>query len=97
MAIHIETTGHRPAAALPPDSPILQTIKSVDRHLSIRTEPRIGSSDANIPLFMGIPAVAIAAGGTGGNIHTLREWHDPTNRALALRRILLILLDVAAS
>ena len=97
LRLNLELTGDRPAAALPSNSPLLQTIKSVDRHLSIRTEPRIGSTDANIPLFMGIPAIAIAAGGTGGNIHTLREWYDPTNRALALRRILLILLDTCST
>jgi tripeptide aminopeptidase len=91
--LHIETIGNRPAATLPDDSPILQTLRAVDRHLNLRTELRLGSTDANIPLSRGIPAIAIGTGGTGGGIHTLQEWYDPTGRETALRRILLTLLD----
>ncbi len=91
--LHIETIGNRPAAALPDDSPILHTLRAVDRHLVLRTEPRLGSTDANIPLSRGIPAVALGSGGNGGGIHTLQEWYDPTGRETALRRILLTLLD----
>ncbi len=91
--LHIETIGNRPAAALPDDSPLLHTLRAVDRHLTLRTEPRLGSTDANIPLSRGIPAIAIGGGGIGGGIHTLQEWYDPTGRETALRRILLTLLD----
>jgi tripeptide aminopeptidase len=91
--LHIETIGNRPAATLPDDSPLLHTLRAVDRHLTIRTEQRLGSTDANIPLSRNIPAIAIGAGGTGGGIHTLQEWYDPTGREAALRRILLTLLD----
>jgi tripeptide aminopeptidase len=91
--LHIETIGNRPAATLPDDSPLLHTLRAVDRHLTLRTEPRLGSTDANIPLSRNIPAIAIGAGGQGGGIHTLQEWYDPTGREIALRRILLTLLD----
>jgi tripeptide aminopeptidase len=91
--LHIQTIGMRPAGTLPDDSPILQSIRAVDRHLSLCTELRLGSTDANIPLSRGLPAIAIGTGGTGGGIHTLQEWYDPTGRETALRRILLILLD----
>ena len=91
--LRIEAIGDRPAAALPDDSPLLHTLRAVDRHLNLRTEPRLGSTDANIPLSRGIPAIAIGSGGTGGGIHTLHEWYDPTGREIALRRILLTLLD----
>ncbi len=93
--LQIEILGRRPAAELSPDAPLLQTIRAVDRHLGLRTEPRIGSTDANIPLSLGIPAVALGGGGTGGGIHTLAEWYDPTGRELALRRLLLTVLDTA--
>ena len=93
----VETIGNRPAAALPEDSPLLHTLRAVDRHLGIRTELRLGSTDANIPLSLGIPAAALAAGGTGGAIHTLAEWYDPTGRESALRRILLVILDLCAT
>jgi acetylornithine deacetylase/succinyl-diaminopimelate desuccinylase-like protein len=91
--LHVESIGNRPAAALPDDSPLLHTLRAVDRHLTLRTEPRLGSTDANIPLSRGVPAIAIGGGGTGGGIHTLQEWYDPTSRETALRRILLTLLD----
>lgn len=91
----IEVIGDRPAAVLPDDAPILHTLRAVDRHLTLRTDPRIGSTDANIPLSLNIPAIAIGTGGTGGGIHTLQEWYDPTGRESALRRILLTLLDLA--
>jgi tripeptide aminopeptidase len=94
-AFTIQTIGDRPAATLPTDSPLLHSLRAVDRHLNLRTELRLGSTDANIPLSLGIPAAALAAGGTGGGIHTLAEWYDPTGREVALRRILLILLDMA--
>ncbi len=91
----VEVIGSRPAGTLPEDSPLLHTLHAVDRHLTLRTEPRIGSTDANIPLAIGVPALAIGTGGNGGGIHTLQEWYDPTGRETALRRILLTLLDTA--
>lgn len=91
--VTIQNIGNRPAAVLPDNSPLLHTIHAVDRHLTLRTETRLGSTDANIPLSLGIPAIAIGTGGTGGGIHTLQEWYDPTGRETALRRILLSLLD----
>ncbi len=94
-ALSIETIGDRPGGALPDDAPLLTTLRAVDRHLNLRTEPGLGSTDANIPLSLGIPAIAIGAGGLGGGIHTLQEWYDPTGRNAALRRILLTMLDTA--
>lgn len=93
--LQLEILGRRPAAELNPESPLLQTIRAVDRHLGLRTELRIGSTDANIPLSLGLPAVALGGGGAGGGIHTLSEWYDPTGREIALRRLLLTVLDTA--
>ncbi len=90
----IEIIGNRPAGELPAQSHICHTLRAVDRHLNIRTELRLGSTDANIPIAKGVPALALGAGGSGGGTHTLQEWYDPTGRETALRRILLILLDV---
>jgi acetylornithine deacetylase/succinyl-diaminopimelate desuccinylase-like protein len=93
--LSVATIGDRPAGALPDPSPLLTTLRAVDRHLNLRTEPGLGSTDANIPLARGVPAIAIGAGGLGGGIHTLQEWYDPTGRNIALRRVLLTLLDTA--
>ena len=97
VRLSIEDIGYRPAAALPLDSPLLLSLRAVDRHLGLRTELRLGSTDANLPLSLGVPAAALAAGGTGHGIHTLAEWYDPTGRETALRRVLLTLLDLAES
>lgn len=95
-ALTIETIGDRPGGALPDPSPLLATLRAVDRHLNLRTEPGLGSTDANIPLSLGIPAIAIGTGGVGGGIHTLQEWYDPTGRNVALRRVLLTVVDTVA-
>ncbi|GAA3765108.1 M20/M25/M40 family metallo-hydrolase [Terriglobus aquaticus] len=97
LTFRIECIGDRPAGALDPQSPVLASVRAVDRHLRLRTEERIGSTDANLPLAQGRDAVAMGAGGTAGGIHTLKEWYDSTGRELALRRILLVLLDVSSA
>ncbi len=88
----IERIGDRPAGRLSDDSRLLESLHAVDRHLGIRTEQRVASTDANIPLSLGIPALSIGAGGDGGGIHTRGEWYDASGRELALKRILLLLL-----
>src|SRR6202522_3968562 len=87
----IERIGDRPAGRLNDNSPLLKALQAADRHLGIRTEPRVASTDANIPLSLGIPALSIGAGGDGGGIHTRGEWYDASGRELALKRILLLL------
>ena len=88
----IEKIGDRPSADLPRDSPLMEAIKAVDRHLGLRTDLRLGSTDANIPLSLGIPAVSLGAGGDGGGAHTRAEWYSAANRELGLRRVLLLTL-----
>jgi acetylornithine deacetylase/succinyl-diaminopimelate desuccinylase-like protein len=95
LTVTLDLVGDRPASKLPANAPLLATLRAVDRHLGLRTETRLGSTDANIPLSLGVPAIALGAGGIGGGIHTLNEWYEPTGREVALRRILLTLLDTA--
>jgi tripeptide aminopeptidase len=97
LEFSIEKIGSRPAGRLSHDSPLFELLRAVDRHLSIRTEPRIASTDANIPLSRGISAVSLGAGGEGGGIHTRAEWYDARGRELGLRRVLLLLLAMAAN
>jgi tripeptide aminopeptidase len=88
----IESIGDRPAAELPADARILKIIRAVDSHLRIKSIPRLASTDANVPLSLGIEATTIGSGGDGGGAHTVREWFDCSNRDLGLKRILLTLL-----
>jgi acetylornithine deacetylase/succinyl-diaminopimelate desuccinylase-like protein len=92
ITLSIENIGDRPAAELPAGARLAQIVRAVDKHLRVDSFPRLASTDANIPLSIGIEATAIGAGGDGGGAHTLREWFDCANRDLGLKRILLILL-----
>jgi tripeptide aminopeptidase len=96
LKLRVERIGDRSAGALAGSSGLAMSLKAVDRHLGIATEARIGSTDANLPLSLGVPALAIGAGGVGWGIHTLQEGYDPTGRDQALRRVLLLLLDMCA-
>ena len=92
VAVKVREIGFRPAAALPDHAPILQYLKAVDAHLGIRAHLDTSSTDANLPLSMGVPAVAIGAGGAGGGAHTTQEWFRPEGRDLGLKRIFLAML-----
>jgi len=87
----VREIGSRPAARLAADAPIVARIRSVDAHLGIRSRLDCASTDANIPLSMGIPAVCIGAGGQGGGAHTTSEWYRSDGRDLGLKRVLLTL------
>jgi acetylornithine deacetylase/succinyl-diaminopimelate desuccinylase-like protein len=60
-------------------------------------EPRldVGSTDANIPMSLGLPAIAIGGGGNSGNIHTPEEWFEPSQRHLGLQRLLVLIAALA--
>jgi len=88
----IKKIGDRPAAQLPSDSPILEALRAVDRHLGIQTDLRLGSTDANIPISLGIPSISMGAGGDGGGAHTVAEWYSDKDREVGLRRILLLIV-----
>ena len=92
LRYEIRMVGNRPSADLPANSPLMQTVRAVDAHLGIRAKVNRASTDANIPLSLGIEALAIGGGGSGGGAHTLHEWFEPAARDLALKRILLTTL-----
>ena len=87
--------GVRPAGRLPSDSPLLTALENADRYLGNRSRLESSSTDANLPLSQGIPAIAIGAGGLGGGSHSVDEWYDPAGRELGLKRALLTILAVA--
>jgi tripeptide aminopeptidase len=95
LQLAIKSLGTRPAGKLPDDSPLLATIQNVDRFLGNRSRLERSSTDANIPLSMGIPAIAVGGGGRGGGSHTLDEWYDPAGRELGLKRLFLTVVSLA--
>lgn len=92
LSVRVRAIGSRPAGRLAADSPLLECLRAVDAHLGIRSRLDSASTDANIPLSLGWPAVALGAGGQGGGAHTEAEWYSPVGRDLGLKRILLTLL-----
>ncbi len=92
LSFAIEKIGDRPAGGLASDSPLIEALRAVDRHLNLKTDLRLGSTDANIPLSLGIPAISVGAGGEGGGAHTQAEWFSAKDRELGLKRVMLLTL-----
>ena len=67
----------------------------MDAHLGIDAPLQRASTDANIPLALGLEAISLGAGGSGGGAHTVQEWYDPAGRELALKRLALLALLLA--
>jgi tripeptide aminopeptidase len=95
LQVDFRSLGSRPAGKLPDNAPLLETLRSVDRFLGNRSRLERSSTDANIPLSLGIPAVSLGGGGKGAGSHTLTEWYDPTGRELGLRRLFLATIALA--
>jgi acetylornithine deacetylase/succinyl-diaminopimelate desuccinylase-like protein len=90
LTARVKEIGSRPAGSLPDDAPILEFLRAVDAHLGIRGRLDCASTDANIPLSLGLAAISLGVGGQGGGAHTPAEWYDPEGRDLGLKRILLL-------
>jgi len=89
LSARIREIGCRPAGRLPEEAPLLRSLRAVDAWLGIRSYLDSASTDANIPLSLGMQAVSIGAGGEGGGAHTPAEWYHPRGREIGLKRILL--------
>jgi len=97
LQLSFRSLGARPAGKLPENSALLETVREVDAYLGNHARPERSSTDANIPLSLGIPAISLGGGGTGGGAHTLSEWYDPAGRALGLKRLYLIAVTLAGT
>lgn len=97
LKLKVNVIGLRPGGKLAADSGLLTAIENVDRYLGNRSRLERSSTDANLPLSQGIPAIAIGAGGQGGGSHSLDEWYDPAGRELGLKRAMLTVLAVAGA
>lgn len=91
----IDLIGSRPGGELAPDSALLAAVRAADDAVGNKSRNERSSTDANIPLSMGIEAISIGAGGNGGGAHSMQEWYDPADRATGLKRVLLTLLGVS--
>jgi acetylornithine deacetylase/succinyl-diaminopimelate desuccinylase-like protein len=95
LSCEFEQVGDRPSGETPIESHIVQAAIECSRALGI--EPRLdcSSTDSNIPISLGVPAITIGAGGVSNNCHTLAEWYEPVGRELGLKRLLLLAVSLA--
>src|SRR6267378_4560317 len=94
MTVEIKLIGDRPAGIVAMDSPIVQ---ATQRAVSVITRaPRVtfagSSTDSNLAMSLGIPAVTIGGGGEGGNWHSRNEWYRPVDAWFGPQNALLTIL-----
>ncbi len=91
----VEVIGDRPAGAIAGDHPLVQAALAATRLIGRTPQAGAASTDANVPLGLGVPAVAIGAGGRGGLAHTPGEWYENVDGALGVARALTIVCAAA--
>jgi acetylornithine deacetylase/succinyl-diaminopimelate desuccinylase-like protein len=83
----LDLLGSRPGGELASNSPLLATLRAADEAVHNQSRLERASTDANIPLSLGIDAIAIGAGGNGGGAHSLQEWYESDGREIGLQRV----------
>jgi acetylornithine deacetylase/succinyl-diaminopimelate desuccinylase-like protein len=91
----LELVGLRPAGSTPPDSAIVITALAVTKLFGGTGPTREGSTDANVPMNLGIPAITIGGGGHGSGAHSLNETFDTKDSYLGTQRALLLAIALA--
>lgn len=95
LAVEVQLIGDRPSGETPRDSFLVALAREATRAVGFEPRLECSSTDSNVPVSLGIPAVTFGAGGASGNSHTLDEWYDPRGRDLGLKRALLVTLGAA--
>ena len=90
-----ELVGDRPAGETPASSPIVQTALAVGRSLGLAPALGEGSTDANLPISLKIPAITIGGGGTASDGHALSESFDTTDSWKGTQNALLLAIALA--
>jgi acetylornithine deacetylase/succinyl-diaminopimelate desuccinylase-like protein len=95
LTVRIEPIGERPCGETPVEDDLVQ--QAIEATMLIGRQPdlALASTDANVPISQGIPAIAIGAGGRGGDAHTHAEWFDNLRGTLGVARALTIVTAAA--
>ncbi|HEU4630601.1 MAG TPA: M20/M25/M40 family metallo-hydrolase [Gemmatimonadaceae bacterium] len=95
LTLRIARIGERPCGEVPPSHRLVQCAYEATRLVGREPLGATASTDANVPIGLGIPAVAIGAGGRGGAAHTLGEWYENTDGAVGVARALTLITAAA--
>jgi len=89
LALETSLMGDRPGGVIPADHPLVLAARAATVHLGGNPELAASSTDANVPLALGVPAIALGAGGEAGGMHTVGEWYHNERGAAGLQRLAL--------
>jgi tripeptide aminopeptidase len=95
VTVKAELVGVRPAGQTAKDSAIVTTALAVSHALGIEETMREGSTDANVPMNLKIPAITVGGGGTGAGAHSLSESFDARDSWRGTQRALLLAISLA--
>lgn len=95
LTLDIEVVGDRPAGRIPANHPLVEAALAALDEVGVRGTLETGSTDANIPLSAGCPAVTIGIT-RGGNAHRLDEYIEMQPVASGLRQLLTLVLAADA-
>jgi acetylornithine deacetylase/succinyl-diaminopimelate desuccinylase-like protein len=94
LELAVKLIGERPGGETSSENLLVQLAMEATRALGFSPILDQASTDSNLPIALGIPAITLGGGGASGNSHTLAEWYDPSNRELGLKRGLLVVLGM---
>lgn len=95
LTVEVVQVGDRPSGETDPNATLLLRSQAAIRYFGGRPVVRRSSTDSNVPISLGIPAVTLAAGGRGGRAHSLDEYWVNQNAWVAVQRLLLIMTGEA--
>jgi tripeptide aminopeptidase len=95
LSVNVEPIGARPCGETPADHALVQAAIEATRLVGRQPDLALASTDANVAISHGIPAIAIGAGGRGGDAHTRSEWFDNVHGTVGVARALTIVMTTA--
>jgi len=95
LQLDLRRVGDRPSGLTPRAHPLVQAAIAATRALGRPHELACASTDANVPIALGVPAIALGAGGRAGDAHLPTEWYENVDGALGVVRALLVTVAMA--
>jgi acetylornithine deacetylase/succinyl-diaminopimelate desuccinylase-like protein len=90
LTVEVEMLGNRPSGTVDPTTPLIQRALAATRHFGVEPQLDTGSTDANVPIALGIPATTIGRGGESDGAHALHEWWSNVDGHLGIQKALLL-------